>query len=113
MRLEKTVDLGHMQVRVKEITVGELRNLLIHSPNGFNAMDWVVGRAALPADLLSAFTDLTADSVERLTFSEMKQIMEGVQEVNAAFFFVVEKLGMVEGFILEMRARASSGSQQP
>ncbi len=39
MRIEKTVDLGSMQVRVKQITIGELRNLLAQDVDGFNAME--------------------------------------------------------------------------
>lgn len=113
MRIEKTVDLGHMQVRVTEITIGQLRNLLASEIADFNTMEWITGRGTLPADIIGAFTDLTAEMILKLTFSELQAVIEAVQEVNAAFFFVVEKLGMVEGFILEMRERASSGSQQP
>jgi hypothetical protein len=112
MRIEKTVDLGSMQVRVKEITVGELRNLLAQDVAGFNAMEWVAGRAALPPDLVGAFTDLTPEMIPKLTFSEMQTIIEAVKEVNAAFFFVIEKLGMLAGFIQEIRENGSRGSQQ-
>jgi hypothetical protein len=111
VRIEKTVDLGSMQVRVREITVGELRNLLAHDVIGFNAMEWAAGRAVLPPDLIGAFTDLTPEMVPKLTFSELETIIEAVKEVNAAFFFVIEKLGMLAGFIQEMRERGSSGSQ--
>lgn len=108
MRIEKTVDLGTMQVRVKEITVGELRNLLSQDVIGFNAMDWVAGRATLPQDLVGAFTDLTHEMIPKLTFSEMQTIIEAVNEVNAAFFFVIEKMGMLAGFIQEMREQRSN-----
>jgi hypothetical protein len=110
VRLEKTVDLGHMQVRVTEITVGALRNLISQDIPGFNAMDWIAGRSALPADLISAFTDLSSDALQSMTFSEIQAIIEVVQEVNGSFFFVLEKLGLLAGLIEGMRDVGSSES---
>lgn len=86
-----------MQVRVREITVGELRNLLAHDVIGFNAMEWAAGRAVLPPDLIGAFTDLTPEMVPKLTFSELETIIEAVKEVNAAFFFRDREIGNAGG----------------
>jgi len=110
MRLERVVYLGHMEVRVKEITVGELRNLLAQDLGEFNAMEWLAGRTALPANLLQAFTDLSAEKIPTLTFSELQTIIEAVREVNTAFFFVIENMGLLAGFIREMRAAGSKES---
>ena len=101
-----------MRVRVTEITVGALRNLIAQDIPGFNAMDWIAGRSALPADLISAFTDLSPDALQSMTFSEIQAVIEAVKEVNAAFFFVIENLGMLAGFIQEIHENGSSGSQQ-
>jgi hypothetical protein len=112
MRLEKTVDLGCRSVRVSEITVGELRNLLAGASGGFNVMQWLAGNEELPADLLSAFTDLTPEAIQELTFSELKQVIEAVKEVNSAFFFVLESLGTAAGLLQGMGPKAPDGAPE-
>ncbi len=107
MRLEKSADLGHRTVRVKEITIGELRNLLAGTGGSFNVMQWLAGNEEFPAELLNAFTDLPEEAIPGLTFSEMKVLIEAVKEVNSAFFFVLESLGTAAGLLQEMGPKAS------
>lgn len=113
MRLEKTADLGHRTVRVKEITVGELRNLLAGTGGSFNVMQWLAGNQEFPVELLNAFTDLSAEAIPTLTFSELKLVIEAVKEVNSAFFFVLESLGTASGLLQGMGPMAPEAEGAP
>lgn len=109
MRREKTIQINEgLSVRVREMTVGELRNLLSMERMELDVMGFLTGGVDLSLDLLQPFTDLRPEAVQSMTFSELKQVIDGIREVNSGFFEVLEALGMAAGLLTEFRGKTSS-----
>lgn len=108
MRIEKTIDLGSTAVRVREITVGQMRNLLALEDLSLDVMGFLSGKQEIPTELLNLFTDLKPERLESLTFSELSQVIVGVREVNAGFFEVLEALGLAQGLLAGLREKPST-----
>ena len=108
MRREKIIDLGHLTVRVKELTVGELRNLLKNEDLVIDIPEFLRGNSGLPPEIVEVFCDLKREQIEALTFSEVKAIINGIKEVNSDFFDVIEMLGTFAGMLEGARHRKSS-----
>jgi len=110
MRREKVIDLGNgLSVRVTEITVGQYRNLL-RRPEGdlsFEVMAFLRGDQEIPVDVLDLFTDLTNERIRTMTFSEFRQVLDGIKEVNCDFFGVLTDLGAAAGILGGMAAGTS------
>jgi len=107
-RREKTLDFGHMSVRVNELTVDQVINLMRGSGIDFDPMLWLSGQQEFPHDLASLFADLPPASIGKLSFSELKEIIEAVKEVNQDLFFVVMQLAELAGTLKGMSENESS-----
>lgn len=109
MRQEKTIQINNgLTVRVREMTVGELRNLLAMEQMDLDVMGFLAGIVEFPIDLLQPFTDLRPEAIKHMTFSEIKQVIDGIREVNSGFFEVLEALGMAAGLLAEFREKPST-----
>lgn len=106
-RREKTLDFGHLSVRVSELTVDQVINQMRESGIDFDPMLWLSGQKEFPQELASLFTDLSPTSIGKLTFSELKEIIEAVKEVNQDFFFVVMQLAELAGALKGMSGNES------
>lgn len=86
MRVERDVRIGAIDVKVKELTLGEIRA-------------WLKESATAPGDVIDAtlfedfdaqdlryMTDLRADQLDTLTPSECRALAAICEEVNADFF---------------------------
>lgn len=87
MRIVREVVLGERRVSVRELTVGEIRAWLksLATLADGDAVD-----AALFSEItlfdLTRLSDLSADEIDRLTPSELRQVIDAAKEVNADFF---------------------------
>jgi hypothetical protein len=95
------------------MTVGELRNLLSMERMSLDVMGFLAGMVELPIDLLQPFTDMRPEAVKSMTFSELKQVIDGIREVNSGFFEVLEAMGMAAGLLAELRGKTSSKPSSP
>lgn len=88
-----TCSVGGLAVTVRELTVGEIRSKL------------AAGMASVPTDALHVlmfgefsigdlmeFSDLTAQQVEGLKPSELREVWRRIHEVNADFFALCARL---------------------
>ena len=115
MRREQVIDLGNgLSVRVTEITVGQYRNLLRRAGGvSFDVGRFLRGEEEIPTEVLALFTDLSPERIPAMTFSEIRQVLDGIKEVNADFFGVHQTLGVAAGVLAAMseaNSTAPSGS---
>lgn len=86
MRVIREIEVGGRKVRVKELTVGEIRAWLKDS--GMVSGDLV--DAALFEEFslpdLMRMTDLTTEAVADMAPSDLRQVFAVAEEVNADFF---------------------------
>lgn len=86
MRVIREIDVGGRKVQVRELTVGEIRAWLKDS--GMVSGDLV--DAALFEEFsipdLCAMTNLSADDIDALQPSEIREVAAVAKEVNADFF---------------------------
>jgi hypothetical protein len=68
----------------------------------------MAGTAEIPKDILSFVTDLTPTTIQTLTLSELKEVLEEAKEMLRPFFDVLEMLGAVAGYLNGMRANSST-----
>lgn len=92
MRVIREIDVGGRAVKIKELTLAEIRAMvraaeaapasLASAGDVLDAM--LFEDCALPE--LYAMTDLTAESAGALAPSELVQVIDAAKELNAAFF---------------------------
>lgn len=107
MRVIREIEVAGLKVRVKELTVGEIRAWLKDS--GMVSGDLV--DAALFEDFslpdLQCMTDLTTEAVAGLAPSDLLKVFKACEEVNADFF-AMRSRALVLG-----RAALSGDSKPP
>lgn len=85
MGLEKVVEVADISVKIRELTVKEVRSWLINAGDDKD----IVGQLLLDdctLNDLSIMSSLTAGKAEKLTPSELEEIKEGCKAVNPHFF---------------------------
>ncbi|NHR08035.1 hypothetical protein HA052_22860 [Chromobacterium haemolyticum] len=108
MRIQKTLHIGEHQVTVQELTVSDIRGLLVTSlvgqaiaEDGDQQADLIM-RNALLADLtldeLAAMTNLSPAGLDGFSQSELQQLVDACRDLNPLFF--------------GMRARLAAARQQ-
>lgn len=113
MRKEKTLDFGHMSVRIHEPTVEQVRNFLSREDFDFKPVDFMTGTAEMPSDLLSLLSDLSPESVKKLTLSELKEAMEVAGEMLRPFLDIINMLGLTAGYLAGDSGNSSTKSLAP
>lgn len=106
MNWVKTIDVAGRSVRLRELTVADIRAWLAAVETRAAESD-LVGLtlfADMALDDLVRMTDLTADDLEAMTPSALAEVAAAVREVNAGFF------AMRGRWIAPVSAPASSGS---
>ncbi len=83
MRKFKTICIDDREITVKELRVKDIKQL-------FN------DNAGTLMDHLPLVTTLTAAEIEDMAPSEIAQVWEAVQEVNADFLALMKKSGIME-----------------
>lgn len=90
MRVEKTVEALGRQVKIRELTVGEIRAWLAgletdNSNAPADLVDLALFEDVTLADL-RLMTDVTADEISTAAPSELAQLFAEARAVNAGFF---------------------------
>jgi hypothetical protein len=87
MALKQSVPLGEITVQVRELTVGEIRQLLKTMAEGG---DGDLVEYALLEEIglreLQLMTDLELEIIEDLAPSQLRQVFEACREINKDFF---------------------------
>lgn len=98
--LEKKLDFDGVEITVRELTVGEVRNWL----KAIETLDVDIAGDLLFEDFalrdFEVMTDASAATIEAMTPSQLMQLMEACREVNGSFFGMRDrlmKLGMSLG----------------
>ncbi|MDY0187795.1 MAG: hypothetical protein RBR16_07730 [Syntrophus sp. (in: bacteria)] len=112
-RKEKTLDFGHMSVKVHEPTVQQVRNILTREDLVLDPVGFFKGTSEIPTDILELFTDLTQATVVKLSLSELEQVIEEVQTMMRPFSEILKKLGVAVGFLGGMTGKPSTGRPSP
>ncbi|MFV3367562.1 hypothetical protein ACNFH5_05205 [Pseudomonas sp. NY15435] len=99
MALTQTVRLGEVIVQVRELTVGEIRQMLKSMAEGGDGdmVDYAVLEEIGLRELL-LMTDLEQEIIEGLAPSQLRKVYEACREINKDFFALrarVEETGRV------------------
>ena len=90
MRKQKTIKIDEQEITVKELRVKDIRNIIEQG-------DKIVSKGLDQIEkILPLATDLTLSQIEDMAPSELQIIWDAFREVNAAFFDLVAKTGLVE-----------------
>ncbi|MDF3931397.1 hypothetical protein [Pseudomonas citronellolis] len=113
MALKQTLNFEGLKVEVRELTVGEIRQLLKTMAEG---SDDLVGYSILEEiglAQLQLMTNLEPEQLEDLAPSQMRKVYEAAREINKDFF---DLLGRVEAGgrrVLETLSSSSNGTPAP
>lgn len=87
MALKQTVSLGEINVQVRELTVGEIRQLLKTMAEG---ADGDLVEYAILEEIglreLQLMTDLELEIIEDLAPSQLREVYQACREINKDFF---------------------------
>jgi hypothetical protein len=97
MRQEKTIDLGHISIKVHEPTVEQVRGLLSREDLTFDPVGFFAGTSEIPTDLLALFTDASPSVIPKLTLSELAEVVAEVEKLLAPFFEIIKKFSVLAG----------------
>ena len=89
MRQTKTIKIDEREITVKELRVKDIRQLIEKAEDldkGFEQME----------GMLPLATNLSLSQLEDMAPSELKKVWESFREVNAVFFDMVAKTGIVK-----------------
>lgn len=119
MEYSKEITVADQKVRVHELTVQGLRDWLLDTTNRQlgdldGAFDvYSVDRDLFPElrlDDLERFTDLSAEKIDALRPSDLRQVIEAVKEVNPDFFAMRERMSAGAAALVEALMRSSTTS---
>lgn len=102
MALKQVVPLGEISVTVRELTVGEIRQLLKSLAEGSDG-DLVEYAVLEEIGLreLQLMTDLEPEIMEDLAPSQLRQVYEACREINKDFFALRARIEDVGRRVLE------------
>lgn len=109
MRKEKTLEFGHITLRVHEPTMEGIRGILGRDDVQFDPLSFLAGASDLPRDLVAMFTDAAPETLKQLTLSEFKEVLDAIREMLSPFLEILELLGAVSGYLQGVREATSTG----
>lgn len=89
MRKTKTIKIDDKEITVKELRVKDIRQLIEKAEDLDKGFDQIEG-------MLPLATNLSVKKLEDMAPSELKKVWEVFKEVNAVFFDLVAKTGIVK-----------------
>jgi uncharacterized protein YdeI (YjbR/CyaY-like superfamily) len=89
MRKQKIIKIDAKEITVRELRVKDIKEIIEKGENLSEGLNQI-------ADILPLATDLTLDQIEDMAPSELQIIWDAFREVNAVFFDLVAKTGIVE-----------------
>ena len=90
MRKQKTIKIDEKEITIKELRVKDIRDIIEQGDK------IVSGGLDQIEKILPLATDLPLSQIEDMAPSELQIIWNAFREVNAAFFDLVAKTGLVE-----------------
>jgi len=90
MRRTEVLKLGDQKVTLRELTVGEVRNMLASRPEQ-DTVSYLFFEDISIADLMQ-MSDLTDDDVNNLSQSELDAVRLKAKELNPHFFAMMTRL---------------------
>jgi len=112
MQLVREIEVAGRRVRVRELTVGEIRLWLREARSDGDGVDWALFEELSLFDIYR-MTDLLPLGAESMTPSELREIIAVAKEINSDFFAL---RGRLERLARELRATStapSAASSQP
>lgn len=109
MRKEKTLEFGHMAIRVHEPTMEGIRNILGREDVAFDPLLFLSGGCEIPSDLVAMFTEASHETLKQLTLSEFAEVLNAIRELLSPFLEILEMLGAVSGYLRGIRSEISTG----
>ena len=87
--------IGDREVRVKELTVAEIRRWLLEMDATAQEFDLVGGMLFADVDLatLARMSDVSTEEIEEAKPSELRELARKCQEVNSHFFSMAGRMG--------------------
>ncbi len=104
MRIEKTIPIGEHNITIRELTVGDIRAILLEAANqqgqlidpvASDAVDVILASMLLPdANLqeLLAMAPMEQAVLDSLTDSELQALRDKCKELNPLFFGMKDRL---------------------
>ena len=113
MRKEKTKDFGHVSIKVHEPTVEQVRELLSREDLVFDPVGFFSGTSEIPTDLLALFTDASPLIVQKLTLSELAEVVDEVENLLVPFFEIIKKFSVLAGSLPGPQSNDSTKPSAP
>lgn len=91
MEYERDVSIDTKTVRIRELTVRDIRALI--KPNESGEVD-VIAESLMDDvsfEVIAEMTDLNVSDLEDMKPSQIKQVVDGCREVNQSFFAMIKK----------------------
>ncbi|MFA5706167.1 MAG: hypothetical protein WDA41_07415 [Candidatus Neomarinimicrobiota bacterium] len=110
MRKEKTLDFGHLSIKIHEPTVEQVRGLLSRGDLTIDPAGFFSGSAEIPTDVLALFTDASPSVIPKLTLSELAEIVAEVEKLLAPFFEVLKKFSILAGSLADPKSNESTNA---
>lgn len=114
MALKQTLDFDGLRVEVRELTVGEIRQLLktMADGSGGDLVDSMLLEEIGLAEL-QLMTNLEPEQLDDLTPGQLRKVYEACREVNKDFFDLRGRVEQVGRRILEKLSSSSNETQAP
>ncbi|MCP1724100.1 hypothetical protein [Pseudomonas citronellolis] len=113
MALKQTLDFDGLRVEVRELTVGEIRQLLKTMADGGGDLvdDMLLEEIGLAE--LQLMTNLEPEQLDDLAPSQLRQVYEACREVNKDFFDLRARVEQVGQRILAKLSGSSNETPAP
>lgn len=90
MRRTETLKLGDTSVTLRELTVGEVRGMLLSRPEQ-DTVDYLLFDDITLGELMQ-MTDLSKETIDNLTQSELDTVRVKAKELNPHFFAMLNRI---------------------
>lgn len=90
MRRTETLKLGDNSVTLRELTVGEVRGMLLSRPEQ-DTVDYLLFDDITLGELVQ-MTDLSKETIDNLTQSELDTVRVKAKELNPHFFAMMNRI---------------------
>ena len=90
MRRTETLKLGDNSVTLRELTMGEVRGMLLSRPEQ-DTVDYLLFDDITLGELMQ-MTDLSKETIDNLTQSELDTVRVKAKELNPHFFAMLNRI---------------------
>ena len=90
MRRTETLKLGDNSVTLRELTMGEVRGMLLSRPEQ-DTVDYLLFDDITLGELMQ-MTDLSKETIDNLTQSELDTVRVKAKELNPHFFAMMNRI---------------------